>query len=58
MPVPTVAPAPSMPSARVLVVVFIANGCPTVRLYEQRLVELHHRFHDRGLQIVLVNCRP
>ena len=41
--------------ARVLVVVFVANGCPTVRLYEQRLVELHRRFHGRGVQIVLVN---
>jgi peroxiredoxin len=41
--------------ARVLVVVFVGNGCPTVRLYEQRLVELHRRLHQRGVQIVLVN---
>ena len=41
--------------ARVLVVVFVANGCPTVRLYESRLVELHRRFHERGVQIVMVN---
>jgi peroxiredoxin len=42
-------------TAPVLAVVFVANGCPTVRLYEQRLVELHYRYHERGLQIALVN---
>ncbi|MGH9280084.1 MAG: thioredoxin family protein [Acidimicrobiales bacterium] len=41
--------------AEVLVVVFVANGCPTVRLYEPRLAELYHRYGDRGVQIVLVN---
>ena len=39
----------------VLVLVFVGNGCPTVRLYEQRLVELHRRYADRGVQVVLVN---
>lgn len=39
----------------VLVLVFVGNGCPTVRLYEQRLAELHRRFGDRGARIVLVN---
>ena len=38
-----------------LVVVFVGNGCPTVRLYEERLLDLHRRFADAGLQIVLVN---
>jgi peroxiredoxin len=41
--------------ARVLVVVFVGNGCPTVRLYEERLADLHRRFSEQGLQIVLVN---
>jgi peroxiredoxin len=41
--------------ARLLVVVFVGNGCPTVRLYEQRLVEMHRRFQEKGVQIVLVN---
>ena len=41
--------------ARVLVLVFVGNGCPTVRLYEQRLADLQRRFGDTGLQIVLVN---
>jgi peroxiredoxin len=39
----------------VLVVVFVANGCPTVRLYEERLAEIARRYGDRGLGIVLVN---
>ncbi len=36
-----------------LVLVFVANGCPTVRLYEDRLRELQDR--NRDLHIVLVN---
>lgn len=45
----------SFPDARALVLVFVGNGCPTVRLYEQRLADLQRRFGDAGLQIVLVN---
>ncbi|HEX2192133.1 MAG TPA: thioredoxin family protein [Acidimicrobiales bacterium] len=41
--------------AAVLVVVFVSNGCPTVRLYEQRLAALDRRYRHRGVQIVLVN---
>lgn len=41
--------------AAVLVLVFVGNGCPTVRLYEQRLAELECRYGREGLQILLVN---
>ncbi len=41
--------------AAVLVLVFVGNGCPTVRLYEERLAALHRRYRDQGVQIVLVN---
>jgi peroxiredoxin len=41
--------------ATVLVVVFVGNGCPTVRLYEQRLAELDCRYRSRGVRTVLVN---
>src|SRR3712207_2154251 len=41
--------------AAVLVVVFVSNGCPTVRLYEQRLAELDCRHRDHSVRIVLVN---
>ena len=39
----------------VLVLVFVGNGCPTVRLYEQRLVESSRRHAANGVQFVLVN---
>lgn len=45
----------SFDGSPVLVLVFVGNGCPTVRLYEERLVELHRRYRDKGVQIVLVN---
>ncbi|MDQ4097955.1 MAG: thioredoxin family protein [Actinomycetota bacterium] len=45
----------SFDAASVLVLVFVGNGCPTVRLYEQRLAELGRRFGSDGVQIVLVN---
>ena len=41
--------------APVLALVFVGNGCPTVRLYEERLIGLHHRTAAQGVQIVLVN---
>jgi peroxiredoxin len=41
--------------ANVLVVVFIGNGCPTVRAYEDRLTGLHEKYATRGAQFVAVN---
>ena len=41
--------------AEVLVVVFIGNGCPTVRAYEDRLKRLHEKYLEKGVQIVAVN---
>lgn len=38
-----------------LVVVFIGNGCPTVRAYEARLRDLHERYSGRGVRFVAVN---
>jgi thiol-disulfide isomerase/thioredoxin len=42
--------------SEVLVVVFIGNGCPTVRAYEDRLKALHDKYSGRGVQIVAVNA--
>jgi peroxiredoxin len=42
--------------AKVLVVVFIGNGCPTVRAYDERLKDLYHRFSAAGVQLVAVNA--
>ncbi len=45
----------SFAGAEVLVVVFVSNGCPTVRLYEHRLAELDCRHRHHGVEILLVN---
>lgn len=42
--------------AKALVVVFIGNGCPTVRAYDERLKELHKRHAPDGAQFVAVNA--
>ena len=39
----------------VLVVVFISNGCPTVRGYDERLTALQAAYPDRRVQIVAIN---
>jgi thiol-disulfide isomerase/thioredoxin len=41
--------------AKSLVVVFIGNGCPTVRAYEDRLKDLHEKYAEKGVQLVAVN---
>jgi peroxiredoxin len=41
--------------AKALVVVFIGNGCPTVRAYEDRLKDLHEKYAEKGVQLVAVN---
>ncbi len=42
--------------AKVLVVVFIGNGCPTVRAYDERLKDLHQKYRKRDVQLVAVNA--
>ncbi len=39
----------------VLAVVFIANGCPTVGIYNERLIGLQSTYGYRGLQVVAIN---
>jgi thiol-disulfide isomerase/thioredoxin len=45
----------SFASAKVLVLVFTANHCPTAQAYEERIEKLHADFAARGVQIVLVS---
>jgi hypothetical protein len=40
---------------RGLVVVFVANGCPTARAYEDRLMRLQDALQANGLNLVAVN---
>ncbi len=45
----------SFAQARVLVLVFTANHCPTAQAYETRIEKLHAEFKDRGVALVLVS---
>jgi thiol-disulfide isomerase/thioredoxin len=45
----------SFADAKVLVLVFTANHCPTAQAYEERIERLHADFAGRGVRIVLVS---
>jgi len=45
----------SFAPAKVLVLVFTANHCPTAQAYEERIERLHADFAGRGVEIVLVS---
>lgn len=38
-----------------LVLVFTCNGCPTVRVYDERMIALRRRNAPRGVQLVAIN---
>jgi peroxiredoxin len=42
-------------AARVLVVVFTCNHCPTAQAYEDRLIRLCSNFKDKGVGLVAIN---
>lgn len=42
-------------AAKVLVVVFTCNHCPTAQAYDERLVQLHADFQDRGVALVAIS---
>jgi len=42
-------------AAKVLVVVFTCNHCPTAQAYEQRLVKLHDDYKDKGVALVAIS---
>lgn len=46
----------SFGDARLLVMVFTSNGCPTVRAYEDRLAEIQRRYVDSGVRMAAVNA--
>lgn len=41
--------------APVLVLVFVGNGCPSVRAFEPWLADFQRAYEDRGVQVVWVN---
>lgn len=42
-------------AAKVLAVVFTCNHCPTAQAYEERLIQLHADFKDRGVALVAIS---
>jgi peroxiredoxin len=42
-------------AAKVLVLVFTCNHCPTAQAYEDRLLKLHAGYKDRGVALVAIN---
>src|SRR5215831_6932333 len=42
-------------AARVLVVIFTCNHCPTAQAYEDRIVKLHADYKDKGVAIAAIN---
>ena len=41
--------------ARVLVVIFTCNHCPTAQAYEDRIIKLHTDYHDKGVALVAIS---
>lgn len=42
-------------NAKGFIVVFSCNTCPTVKKYEQRIMDLHEEFSDKGYPVVAIN---
>jgi peroxiredoxin len=42
-------------NAKVLMVVFTCNHCPTAQAYEDRLIQLHRDYRDRGVAVVAIS---
>jgi peroxiredoxin len=41
--------------AKILVVVFTCNHCPTAQAYEQRIIDLHQAYLQRGVALVAIS---
>jgi peroxiredoxin len=42
-------------NAKVLVVIFTCNHCPTAQAYEQRIIDLHADYRDKGVALVAIS---
>ena len=45
----------SFKESKILMIVFMANHCPTAQAYEDRILQLYKEFFPRGVEIVLVS---
>jgi peroxiredoxin len=41
--------------AKVLVVIFTCNHCPTAQAYEQRIIKLHADYRDKGVSLIAIS---
>jgi peroxiredoxin len=41
--------------AKILVIIFTCNHCPTAQAYEQRIIKLHEDFKDKGVALVAIS---
>ena len=41
--------------AKLLVVIFTCNHCPTAQAYEQRMIDLHKDYRDKGVALVAIS---
>jgi peroxiredoxin len=41
--------------AKLLVVIFTCNHCPTAQAYEQRIMQLYNDYHDKGVALVAIS---
>lgn len=41
--------------AKVLVVVFTCNHCPTAQAYEQRIIQLHAKYKNKGVALIAIS---
>lgn len=42
-------------TAKVLMVIFHCNHCPTAQAYEDRIIQLHKDYQDRGVAVVVIS---
>jgi peroxiredoxin len=42
-------------NAKVLVILFTTNHCPTAQAYEQRIIQMHADYADRGVALVAIS---
>ena len=45
----------SFKAAKILVVIFTADHCPTAQAYEDRILQLYQDFHSKGVEFVLIS---
>lgn len=45
----------SFSKAKVLVIIFSANHCPTAQAYEDRIKDIAHEYKEKGVQVVLIS---